>query len=135
MKKTTLVTILLASLATTACASYGGNANSTTGSILTTATGMTLYTFDEDSDGQSNCYDACAVKWPPYLASEGDAPLASASKSTRNDGSEQWSVNNMPLYTWIGDAKPGDTTGDGVGGVWHTATAGVKEAEKSSTAY
>ena len=26
-----------------------------------------------------------------------------------------------PLYLWIKDTKPGDTTGDGVGGTWHTA--------------
>ena len=29
----------------------------------------------------------------------------------------------MPLYLWIKDTKPGDTTGDGVGGTWHTAIA------------
>jgi predicted lipoprotein with Yx(FWY)xxD motif len=27
----------------------------------------------------------------------------------------------MPLYLWAKDKKPGDTTGDGVGNVWHTA--------------
>ena len=25
-----------------------------------------------------------------------------------------------PLYFYIGDAVPGDTNGDGAGGVWHT---------------
>ncbi len=29
-----------------------------------------------------------------------------------------------PLYLWIKDTKPGDTTGDGVGGTWHTAVEG-----------
>jgi predicted lipoprotein with Yx(FWY)xxD motif len=27
--------------------------------------------------------------------------------------------NKMPLYYWVGDAKPGDTMGQGVGGVWY----------------
>ena len=38
---------------------------------------------------------------------------------TRKDGAEQWAFKGMPLYYWAGDSKPGDTNGDGVGGVWH----------------
>jgi predicted lipoprotein with Yx(FWY)xxD motif len=29
--------------------------------------------------------------------------------------------DGWPLYFWVKDTKPGDTTGDGVGEVWHTA--------------
>ena len=29
--------------------------------------------------------------------------------------------DSAPLYFWIGDTAPGDTNGDGVGGVWHIA--------------
>ena len=39
----------------------------------------------------------------------------------RTDGTKMWAFKGMPLYLWIKDTKPGDTTGDGVGGVWHTA--------------
>ena len=35
----------------------------------------------------------------------------------------QWTYDDMPLYLWVKDAVPGDTTGDGVGGVWHAAMA------------
>jgi predicted lipoprotein with Yx(FWY)xxD motif len=28
-------------------------------------------------------------------------------------------VQERPLYNWKNDQKPGDITGDGVGGVWH----------------
>ncbi len=35
------------------------------GTILTDAKGMTLYTFDNDGDASSACYDSCAKKWPP----------------------------------------------------------------------
>jgi len=43
------------------------------GEVLTDAKGMTLYTFDKDASGTSNCYDACATKWPPLAAEAGAA--------------------------------------------------------------
>ena len=33
--------------------------------VLTDAKGMTLYIYDKDTTGVSNCYDKCAVNWPP----------------------------------------------------------------------
>jgi predicted lipoprotein with Yx(FWY)xxD motif len=40
---------------------------------------MTLYTFDNDSEGMSTCYDSCAENWPPLTAPEGtDLPLRTA---------------------------------------------------------
>ncbi|TGT48046.1 hypothetical protein EN813_051345, partial [Mesorhizobium sp. M00.F.Ca.ET.170.01.1.1] len=36
--------------------------------IYTDAKGMTLYTFDKDEKGKSNCYDKCAANWPPLKA-------------------------------------------------------------------
>ncbi len=82
---------------------------------------MTLYTFTKDSEGVSNCYDACAEKWPPHLAEYWDSPRAPFSTIDRKDGKKQWAKDGMPLYFWIKDAKKGDTTGDGVGGVWKAA--------------
>jgi predicted lipoprotein with Yx(FWY)xxD motif len=35
---------------------------------------------------------------------------------TRADGTMQVTSDGLPLYYWQGDAKPGDTTGDGVNG-------------------
>ena len=40
---------------------------------------------------------------------------------TRDDGSKMWAHEGMPLYYWYEDTEPGDTSGDGVGGVWHLA--------------
>lgn len=82
---------------------------------------MTLYTFDKDSKGTSNCYDGCAVKWPPLLSTSGAALGKGYSLVKRKDGTLQVAYNNQPLYLWFKDAKPGDMTGDGVGGVWHVA--------------
>lgn len=90
--------------------------------ILTDAEGMTLYTFDKDAEGMSNCYDKCAVNWPPLIAAEGAAAEGEFTLTERKDGAMQWAYKGEPLYLWIKDTKPGDTTGDGVNGVWHTAT-------------
>ena len=40
----------------------------------------------------------------------------------RKDGTLQVTVNGRPLYYYAGDAKAGDTTGQGVGGKWFVAT-------------
>lgn len=89
---------------------------------VTTPAGMTLYTFDKDVPGRSNCYGDCADSWPPYAASaSAKASGKGMSIIDRKDGTRQWAKDGAPLYLWVGDAAPGDTTGDGVGGVWHIA--------------
>ncbi len=127
MKNLTLTLLFAGSLLFGAASSYADD------SILTDANGMTLYTFTKDSGGNSVCYDACAAKWPPYLVGEKAHNKAGWGKTTRKDGSQQWTFNGQPLYTWIGDAKAGDTTGDGVGGVWYTAKKSVKVSKKSGS--
>ena len=70
---------MLCTAAWLACASslglaedYAGgaikSAQTSAGEILTDANGMTLYTFDKDTAGTSNCYDECAANWPPLIA-------------------------------------------------------------------
>jgi predicted lipoprotein with Yx(FWY)xxD motif len=89
--------------------------------VLTDAKGMTLYTWDKDAAGVSNCYDQCATNWPPALAGADAKADGDFSLVDRKDGTKVWAYKGMPLYLWIKDTKPGDTTGDGVGGTWHTA--------------
>ncbi len=91
------------------------------GPALTDAQGMTLYVFDKDSAGKSACAGKCAENWPPLTADAGAAPPAGYSVITRDDGQKQWAYKGKPLYGWVKDTKPGDTTGDGVGGSWHIA--------------
>ncbi len=91
------------------------------GPVLADEKGMTLYTYDDDANGMSNCYDACATNWPPLMAPEGAKAEGDYGVTERNDGSYQWTYKGMPLYTWAKDAKPGDITGDGIKGVWHMA--------------
>jgi len=40
----------------------------TIGRVVTTVAGATLYTFDDDQNGESSCYDDCAKHWPPLIA-------------------------------------------------------------------
>lgn len=93
------------------------------GSIATDANGMTLYTYDKDTKDQSTCSGQCAVIWPPFTVSGTVPPSLPAHLSTfkRADGTMQYAWDGMPLYYFAKDTKAGDTTGDGVGGVWHVA--------------
>lgn len=87
--------------------------------VLVDSKGMTLYIFDKDAPGESNCYGGCAQSWPPFAASGAAAPDGDFTIVTRKGGDTQWAYKGQPLYYWIGDSKPGQTNGDGVGGVWH----------------
>lgn len=91
------------------------------GKVLVDSKGMTLYTFDRDAVGKSNCSGQCAQNWPPFMAASGATPSGDWTVVTREDGARQWAYKGMPLYTWAKDAKPGDVTGDGVNNVWHLA--------------
>jgi predicted lipoprotein with Yx(FWY)xxD motif len=44
--------------------------------VVTTPAGATLYAFDKDQNGKSNCYDDCAKHWPPLIAMSSAKPLA-----------------------------------------------------------
>jgi predicted lipoprotein with Yx(FWY)xxD motif len=105
-------------------------ADSSLGKILVDSKGMTLYTFDKDTKGatKSACTDKCIVNWPPFVApadakAEGDWTIVDV---TDKDGKavKMWAYEGWPLYYWIKDTKPGDTTGDMVGKVWHVVKQG-----------
>jgi len=89
------------------------------GSVITDADGMTLYSFDKDETNMSNCYEQCAINWPPFFADADAADDGDWTVVDRTDGTKMWAYEGMPLYYWKNDAAPGDVTGDGVGGVWH----------------
>jgi predicted lipoprotein with Yx(FWY)xxD motif len=85
--------------------------------------GMTLYIFDKDAANKSNCYDQCAKNWPPLMAAADAMTSGDWTIVKRDDGMMMWAYDGHPLYTFIKDTKPGDVTGEGVGGVWHVAKA------------
>ena len=100
---------------------YLVKADAVKGKYLTDFAGITLYTFDKDIHGVSNCSSLCVNVWPVYTSG------ATAQKTfpanimviTRADGIKQFAWKGMPLYYHATDTKVGDMTGDGIGGAWH----------------
>ncbi len=102
--------------------------------VLSTQSGMTVYTFDRDSDGQSQCEAACATIWPPVKPAdiEGDG----IQTIVRDDGSQQAVYHGEPLYLFIADQKAGDRNGDNVdNGHVVPIGAGVAPSAQQSPAY
>ena len=93
------------------------------GTVLVDGSGRTLYLFESDTGSTSTCTGTCAGTWPA-MTTTGDPTAgmgASASMlgtTTRDDGSTQVTYNGHPLYRFAGDQAPGDTNGQGVGGIW-----------------
>jgi predicted lipoprotein with Yx(FWY)xxD motif len=96
------------------------------GTVLTTASGLTLYRFTEDKPGTSVCTGACAKIWPPLLASKG--AHVSGPKGVKGlavmkvaNGRFQVVFHKIPLYRFEGDKTKGQATGQSVGKVWFAA--------------
>ena len=99
------------------------------GTILVDGKGMTLYLYTKDTQnsGESTCEGQCLATWPPLLGEPSASSGVDASMLgtiTRSDGSTQVSYNGWPLYYWANDTAAGQTTGQGVGGVWWVVTPG-----------
>lgn len=103
------------------------------GAYVADAEGRALYMFTADQQGTgdqaatSNCYDACAQAWPPLLT-EGDPVAGPQVDETllgtleRQDGTTQVTYGGWPLYYYVQDQGPGQTTGQdvqGFGGEWY----------------
>ena len=114
----------LAALLMTAGAGFAAEpamvADTANGKIYTDAKGMTLYTFDKDEAGKSNCYDKCAVNWPPLAAAADAKAEDDWTIVDRTDGTKMWAYDGKPLYFFVKDTKPGDAMGEGMKGVLHT---------------
>ena len=109
---------IAAALAQTAPAT---TADTSKGKALVDSKGMTLYVFDKDTAGASNCNGQCATNWPPLMASADAKASGQWTVVTRSDGGKQWAYKGKPVYAFAKDAKPGDVAGDGVNSVWHIA--------------
>lgn len=99
-----------------------GQGDTDLGTVLVDGEGLTLYALTDDTDGASTCDGACADAWPPLTVDGSDLPagLDSGLFSVieRSDGTFQLAADGQPLYRFAGDAQPGDTNGQGSGGVW-----------------
>ena len=88
-------------------------------SMVTNLHGMTLYTFDKDTDGKPTCVDACATEWPAFTATAGENFGEGWTMVDRADGTKQWAYDKKPVYLFDADKTNGDMKGDGMKGFWH----------------
>ncbi|WP_083926811.1 COG4315 family predicted lipoprotein [Nocardiopsis valliformis] len=102
--------------------------DATLGEVLTDGDGNVLYLFTDDAPAESTCLGGCADNWPPLRTSADAATPAELAEGLsadllgsipREDGAPQVTYNDWPLYTYTGDAAPGDTNGQGVGSAWY----------------
>jgi predicted lipoprotein with Yx(FWY)xxD motif len=105
--------------------------------VLTNASGFTLYWFAPDTATTSKCTGSCATFWPPVKgpATAGSGVTGTLATITRPDGTTQATWNGHPLYTYVADKTPGQASGNGLnisGGVWHEVTLSGSPAPASS---
>ena len=101
-------------------------ADSPLGEHLVDGEGLTLYLFDNDEPGVSNCTDDCLDNWPPVTVDAETGPVWGdgvdgdlvGTIEREDDGSTQLTYDGLPLYYWAADAAPGDVDGQGVNDVW-----------------
>ena len=105
------------------------------GPIVTTADGMTLYRRDTSYHqpdghglpgstpgnpavgrlmGTEACDAVCAKTWRPFVAPAGAQPSGFWEIMTRADGTRQWAYKGFALYTYAGDKKAGEKTGNDI---------------------
>jgi predicted lipoprotein with Yx(FWY)xxD motif len=102
---------------------YIGKASSPLGDVLVSSSGRTLYSFDVDKPGVSNCNDSCAVAWPPLLTDVTPQADAGVMQSllgaiTRKDGTMQVTYNGRPVYYFLRDHAAGQWNGQAIGKSW-----------------
>lgn len=98
------------------------------GEYLVTEDGRSVYMFEADSEGESACYDDCATAWPPLTPMNGtpnageDVDEEMIDTIERDDGIDQVTYGDQPLYAFVRDTEAGETSGheiEGFGGEWY----------------
>src|SRR4051794_12941334 len=108
------------------------------GRVLVDAHGRTLYLFEKDKHGKSACDGACARAWPPLMTigrpkAAGGAEAKLLGTTHRTSGT-QVTYAGHPLYLFAGDAKAGQTNGEGstaFGAPWYAMSTNGRKIDKS----
>ena len=121
-----------------------GTAVKRMGEVVENEDGAVLYRFDGDKNNpaKATCDGDCAKVWKPALTNDGKPTLKGVETKlvgtvTRTDGTKQLTVKGWPLYTYVGDHAPGDTSGEGIrnfGGVWYALSPSGQPVRSGSSA-
>ncbi|NYI42111.1 COG4315 family predicted lipoprotein [Demequina lutea] len=101
-----------------------GTAVTSLGTIVVDGKGLTVYEYGSDvqGSGASTCTGQCARNWlaVPGAKSEPAFPgiTGQVGMITGVDGTPQMTLNGWPLYYYVGDTAPGQTSGQSVGDAW-----------------
>lgn len=106
------------------------------GMVLTNHRGLSLYLFTSKSGNPVPCKGGCLSIWPPLLVSgsvhrvqAGPGVAGHLGLVTRSGTTKQVTYNGYPLYTYAGDSRPGQATGQGIvsfGGTWYLLRASAR---------
>ena len=108
------------------------------GTFLVGTNGRTLYLFEKDRRGTSRCAGLCATYWPPLLTSGKSVATKGAKRALlgtvrRADGARQVTYAGHPLYVFFGDARSGQTNGEGLtdfGAGWYAVSPVGKKIDR-----
>lgn len=106
------------------------------GKVVVDGKGMTAYYFDADvkDSGKSTCTGGCATAWPAIEATTTTPKVSGITGKvgtiTGVDGGRQITIDGRPIYTFVGDKKAGDVTGQGDKGVWYVVNPDGSEQKK-----
>lgn len=109
------------------------------GAILTNSEGFTVFEFTKDMKNKDKCVaiEGCRGVWPPLLTS--GMPIAGMGVTQSKlgaiklpGGEEQVTYAGRPLYLYVGNKAPEETSYDGVkefGGTWYAMNAKGKKVK------
>jgi predicted lipoprotein with Yx(FWY)xxD motif len=112
------------------------------GKILVNSSGLTLFEFTKDKKNKDECVtiSGCAGVWPALevsgtpSAGEGvDAKLLGT--ITLPGGAHQVTYDHHPLYGYVGESNPGETSYVGAkefGGTWYALSAKAKKVKQAT---
>lgn len=94
--------------------------------VLTDNQGLTLYSLSVEKHGNFICKGSCLEDWHPLIVAAGVKPTGPVSLGTirrPDSGRRQVTFEGKPLYTFDGDSRKGQASGEGIKdvGTWHAA--------------
>lgn len=141
-----VATALAAAVATTALAAPGRTASggalislrtTALGTVLVDGRGRTIYLFEKDRNGISACTTTCAQYWPALTSHARPGAGSGVHQSLLRIGRrDQVLYAGHPLYTFSGDTRAGQTSGEGLtnfGAGWYALAASGRKVEPSKS--